>query len=875
MDHDLPLITTIALGFTAAWLLGLLTQRLGLSPIVGYLLAGVAIGPYTPGFSGDVNIAHQLAEVGVILLMFGVGLHFHLKDLLAVKSVAIPGAVGQSLVATLLGAIIFLAFGFSLATGTVIGLAMSVASTVVLMRVLMDADALSSSAGHVAVGWLLVEDIFTVIVLVLIPVLGSKPGAEVDAPTMGLAAQLAIALAKLGVLVAILLVVGSRVIPWVLVQVARLRSRELFTLTVLVFSIAMAAASYQLFGASMALGAFLAGMVVAQSPVSAQVGADALPMRDAFAVLFFVSVGMIFDPSFILEEPLMIAAALGIILLAKPLAALLIVAFLGRSARTALTVAIGLAQIGEFSFILSDLAKKHGLMPPSGHNVIVAAAIISITLNPLAFRSLPAIETFLRRRPKLWALLNGRAERRARKFNQDIETKIEQHREEEKKLALVVGFGPVGRSVHRLLSEAGLATVVIDTNMDTISELTSQGQMAVFGDATREAILEQAGVEKASHLVLTMPHSAARVAVVTAARNLNSTAKIFVRAHYLRERDDLEKAGASAAVFEEAEAAVALARLVMSDVGTTRDDVERKLRDLRLQLILENMSNIRVQRVRSIMVPWSRVRRLSTTSSRADVMHQIAQHRYSRWPVVDPHTGRVAGYLLTKDLIADVDSDDDWTRSLRTLRPVGPNDDVESTLLDMQEEGAAIRLVEDAGVPVGLVTLEDILEQVVGRIEDEYPHEALVSLRDALEAGSVLLELRGATREEVIEELAAAIPAEHLPPDSMVAELAIARELEMSSDLGCGVAFPHTRCPHLAAPVVVFGRSANGVPFSTDSTGPVRLVFLLVTSEEQLDVHLSLLAQLARIAQNESMREQLLAATSKRDVLDIVAAVKP
>jgi mannitol/fructose-specific phosphotransferase system IIA component (Ntr-type)/predicted transcriptional regulator len=291
-------------------------------------------------------------------------------------------------------------------------------------------------------------------------------------------------------------------------------------------------------------------------------------------------------------------------------------------------------------------------------------------------------------------------------------------------------------------------------------------------------------------------------------------------------------------------------------------------------LILENMSNIRAQRVRSIMVPWSRVRRLSTTASRADVMHQIAQHRFSRWPVVDPHTGRVVGYLLTKDLIADANSDDDWTRLVRTLRPVGPNDDVESTLLDMQGEGAAIRLVEDAGVPVGLVTLEDILEQVVGRIEDEYPHEALVSLRDALEAGSVLMELAGTTREEVIEELAAAIPAELLPPDSMVAELAIAREIEISSDLGCGVAFPHTRCPHLAAPVVVFGRS-SGVPFSAESTEPVRLVFLLVTSEEQLDVHLSLLAQLARIAQNESMREQLLEAATKREVLEIVATVKP
>ena len=410
--HDLPLITTIAAAFTAAWLLGLLTQRLGLSPIVGYLLAGVLIGPHSPGFVGDVDLAHQLAEVGVILLMFGVGLHFHLKDLLAVKSVAIPGAIGQSLVATLLGIAVFAALGLPVKSGAVIGMAMAVASTVVLMRVLMDADALNTPQGHVAVGWLLVEDVFTVIILVLIPVLGTDASAAEGATRPGLWASLGLALLKLSALVAIVMLGGSRAIPWVLVQVARLRSRELFTLTVLVFSIAIAAASYAFFGASMALGAFLAGMVVAQSPVSHQAAADALPMRDAFAVLFFVSVGMLFDPAFVVREPLMILAALAIILIAKPLAALLIVALLGHSARTALTVALGLAQIGEFSFILSELARKHGLMPESGHNVLVAAAIISITLNPILFRSLNPIEARLRRRPRLWTLLNGRAERR-------------------------------------------------------------------------------------------------------------------------------------------------------------------------------------------------------------------------------------------------------------------------------------------------------------------------------------------------------------------------------------------------------------------------------------------------------------------------------
>ena len=306
--HDLPLISTIAAAFTAAWLLGLLTQWLRLSPIVGYLLAGVLIGPHTPGFVGDVHLAQQLAEVGVILLMFGVGLHFHLKDLIAVKNVAIPGAVGQSLIATVLAMVVFSAFGMPLKTGAVLGMAMAVASTVVLMRVLMDADVLSSRQGHVAVGWLIVEDIFTVILLVLIPVLGT------DSSGAGQGAfwwTLGVALVKLAVLVAIVLVAGAKVVPWVLIRVARLRSRELFTLTVLVFSVAIAAASYFFFGASMALGAFLAGMVVAQSPVSHQAAADALPLRDAFAVLFFVSVGMLLDPAVMLTQPLKVLATVG------------------------------------------------------------------------------------------------------------------------------------------------------------------------------------------------------------------------------------------------------------------------------------------------------------------------------------------------------------------------------------------------------------------------------------------------------------------------------------------------------------------------------------------------------------------------------------
>lgn len=866
--HDVPLITTVAVAFTAAWLLGLLTQRLRLSPIVGYLLAGVLIGPHTPGYVGNLELAHQLAEIGVILLMFGVGLHFHLKDLLAVKWVAVPGAVGQCLAATLLGVGIFAAFGMSTSHGAVLGMSMAVASTVVLMRVLMDADALNSPQGHVAVGWLLVEDVLTVIVLILIPILGGGDTAHAaPGASYGIWASLAIALLKLAVLVASLMVGGKRFLPWVLVQIARLRSRELFTLTILVFSIAIAAAASAFFGASMALGAFLAGMVVAQSPVSHQAAADALPMRDAFAVLFFVSVGMLFDPRFLVQEPLLIVAALGIILVAKPLVALAIVALLGHSVRTALTVALGLAQIGEFSFILSDLARRHQLMSESGHSLLVASAIISITLNPILFRSLPAIEAWLRRRPILWKLLNGRAERRVHSTNVESEAQVEQHLAAGKRLAIVVGFGPVGRSVQKLLSEAGLTTVVIDLNMDTISELTRRGTAAVYGDASHESILEQAGMRRASYLVLTLPDASTRTAIVTAARGMNTEARVFVRAHYLREREDLEKAGATAAVFEEAEAAVALARLVLADTGAQRDVVERTVRDLRLQLIMENVSNIRSQRVRSIMIPWTRVRRLSALMTRRDVLRRISEERYSRWPVTEPHAGRVVGYLLTKDLIAEATDDGDWNHFIRPLHTTRPDDDIATTLLNMQTEGSSLCVVEDAGAPVGLVTLEDILEQVVGKIEDEYPHEAEVSLLDALRNGGVVLNLAGRTREEVIAELAAAIPAGCVPSQTEIAEFAIRRERELSTDLQVGIAVPHARCPQLKAPVMVFGRSEAGVPFSQDAAEPVHFVFLLVTPTERPNLQISMLSQLAKSVGEEAFRDRLRRAQSIHEVV--------
>ena len=401
MDN-LPLILTLAAGFIGALTFGYVTHRLGWSPIVGYLLAGVLVGPYTPGFVADKHLADQLAEVGVILLMFGVGLHFHLKDLLAVRTVAIAGAICQSTIATLLGAAAATAFGWERSAGIVFGLALSVASTVVLTRVLVDNDDLQSPTGRIAIGWLVMEDVFTVFVLVLLPV--------ISAASSGQAASLPVAFAsatlKLAAFVAFTLVVGGRVIPWVLNKVADTRSRELFTLSVLAITLGIAVGATYFFGVSMALGAFLAGMVVGQSEFSARAGAEALPMRDAFAVMFFLSVGMLLDPWQVMAAPLLILATLAIVMIGKPLAAMIIVALLGYSSRIGLGVAIALAQIGEFSFLLAVLGRDLGVLPDAAINPIVAAAIVSIMLNPMLYRSLDSVEAFLARHPGLWRLLN-------------------------------------------------------------------------------------------------------------------------------------------------------------------------------------------------------------------------------------------------------------------------------------------------------------------------------------------------------------------------------------------------------------------------------------------------------------------------------------
>ena len=580
--HDISLITTIAFGFAAALFFGLVAKRIGLSPIVGYLLAGIAAGPHTPGFVGNIQLAGQLAEIGVILLMFGVGLHFHLRDLLVVRSIAIPGALGQSVLATfaMVGVAVFA--GWSWTQGVVLGIAVSVASTVVLLRVLMDSGALESASGHVAVGWLIVEDIVTVLVLVVLPALAVNAGlAEVASggalagaaeAGWGVLWAAGFAILKLLALGALVVVVGSRFVPWALMRVARVRSRELFTLAVLVMSVAVATAAYAVFGASMALGAFMAGMLVGQSKFSHQAGSELLPLRDAFAVLFFVSVGMLFDFRAVLQTPLLLAGVLAVILVVKPLGAFFIVLLCRHTVRTGLVVAGGLAQIGEFSFILAEVARANELIPAQAYSLLVAGAIISISLNPILFNHLLALEPWIEKHAAWTRWLGRRTAAHGSAINAATP-----HGTAAPADAIVIGHGPVGRAVTDVLKLFKIKPLIIEMNVDTVAELHNRGMRALYGDATRPEILKKAFLEKARCLVITTPEPATRLAIITAAREVNPGIHILTRARYVNEHAALREAGANLICCDELAGAASLAEALLLDQGAPREQIEREI----------------------------------------------------------------------------------------------------------------------------------------------------------------------------------------------------------------------------------------------------------------------------------------------------------
>ena len=557
--HDIELILTITGGLVAALLIGYGTQRAGLSPIVGYLLAGVLVGPHTPGFQADHSLAEQLAEIGVILLMFGVGLHFHFRELYQVRHVAIPGAVLQSGVATLLGLVAARLLGWSWSTGLIYGGAISVASTVVLIRVLTDNRDLHTRAGHIAVGWLVVEDLLTVVALVLLPAI---VGGDLS-PT-GLAAATGMVVLKIGTLVAVA-VVGGRAIPWVLERVAATRSRELFTLAVLAIALGIAVGAAKGFGVSMALGAFLAGMIVGRSDFSLRAASEALPMRDAFAVLFFVSIGMLLDPVALLRSPMAILVTLAIVLVAKPAAALVVLFALRYPPRVALPVAVALAQIGEFSFILAALGRQLGVMPDEAVNTLVAASIVSITLNPLLYRSTDALERWLGR-------FAAGADGAADDGSEDVDDAATSQK------AIVVGYGPVGRTVAQLLLDNGIEPTVIELNLDTVRRLRTFDVRAVYGDASRPEILAEAGILRATSLILTSATGGLDAEIIRRAKEMNPGVLVLARAQYVPEVEKLRRAGADDAFSAEGEVALAFTARLLERLGATGEQIDRERR---------------------------------------------------------------------------------------------------------------------------------------------------------------------------------------------------------------------------------------------------------------------------------------------------------
>jgi monovalent cation:H+ antiporter-2, CPA2 family len=526
MPHNVTLIALIATGFGLALVLGMLAARLRMPPLVGYLLAGMAIGPGTPGFVGDIGLAGQLAEIGVMLLMFGVGLHFSLDDLLAVRKIAVPGAIVQIAVATGLGAGTALWWGWPAGEAVVFGLALSVASTVVLLRALEAKGILESTNGRIAVGWLVVEDLAMVLVLVLLPALAPLLGAKDAAPQADfqeLALTIGLTLAKVSAFIALMLVVGRRAFPRVLWLVARTGSRELFTLCVISAAVGVAYASAVLFDVSFALGAFFAGMMMRESEFSHRAAEDSLPLRDAFSVLFFVSVGMLFDPQILTDAPFKVAAVVAIILVGKTIAAIALVLAFRYPLNTALTVGASLAQIGEFSFILAGLGLGLGLLSSEGQNLILAGALISIALNALLFAAIEPAQTWARAR-SAWA----------RKLDLRDDPLAALPMSTDRKLlsgqVVLVGYGRVGQHMAAALDKRHTPYVVADSNREVVENLRRAGKAAVTGDASDPIVLVQAHITRAAMLVVTTPDPLASRKMVDIARKLNPEIEVVLRA---------------------------------------------------------------------------------------------------------------------------------------------------------------------------------------------------------------------------------------------------------------------------------------------------------------------------------------------------------
>ena len=565
MPHSVELIATISAALGLALIVGFIAVRFFKLPaLVGYLIAGILIGPATPGFVADIHLAQQLAEIGVMLLMFGVGLHFSLDDLLSVKRIALPGALVQIAVATAMGMGLAWFWGWPLAAGIVFGLALSVASTVVLLRALESRALVESVNGRIAVGWLVVEDLVMVLALVLLPALaGDSSPAHADAAEAArpLWLSVTLTLGKVAAFVALMLVGGRKLFPWLLWQVARTGSRELFTLCVIAAAVGIAFLAGMLFDVSFALGAFLAGMVLRESELSYRAAAESLPLRDAFAVLFFVSVGMLFDPKILVEQPLMVAAVVGVIVLGKTLAASVLVLLLRYPLNTALTVSAGLAQIGEFSFIIAALGVSLNILPQQGQNLILAGAIISIALNPLLFQAIEPAQAWIRKH-------SGKARQLERPADPLAELPTSVSSDYLTGHVLLVGYGRVGRRIAAALRERGLRLVVADENRERVEQLRAEGLHAVAGNASEPAVLIQAHVARARVLVIAIPDTFHVRRMAEIARALNPAIQVVVRSHSEEEARLLQRENIARVFLGEETLAMAMTGDVLEKAAT-------------------------------------------------------------------------------------------------------------------------------------------------------------------------------------------------------------------------------------------------------------------------------------------------------------------
>ncbi|QYK51252.1 MAG: cation:proton antiporter [Anaerolineales bacterium] len=562
--HDLPLLINISIALAAAFIGGLLARRVKLPAIVGYLLAGIAIGPFTPGFVGDTDTISQLAELGVIFLMFGVGLHFSFTDLWKVRSIAVPGAILQMTLGTLAGYALSQVWGWSAAAGITMGLGISIASTVVLLRGLMDNNLLNTPHGRVAVGWLVLEDLATVLILILMPALAPQSGAFALS-TLGLT------LVKAGAFIVIMFLVGKRFIPWLLDRIAHTRSRELFILAILVITLATALGASEIFSVSLALGAFVAGAIVSESPLSHQVGADVLPFREAFAVLFFVSVGMLVNPIFLVQHLGQVLVLTLVVVVGKMLINLLIGFFIRGQAKTFMVVAAGLSQIGEFTFIVGQAGLMLGLLNRNQYSLILAAALLSITVNPWMFRLIPKAEQLFKSIPWLW-----------RRLNRHTAPEATEDKAGEQPVVLV-GYGRVGGHLLSVLRSMDIPVKVIEADVERVEMLNREDVPVLYGDAANSEVLTHAYLEHAKALVVSVPEEAAAEMIVNAAHEINPKLPIIARAATEEGIQRLTELGASFVVHPELEGGLEMVRHTLLELGLPRREVDEYAEQVRIK----------------------------------------------------------------------------------------------------------------------------------------------------------------------------------------------------------------------------------------------------------------------------------------------------